>query len=397
MKNKIYSLFFILIVVSSSLGIVSATPSINMTANLSQTTPALKFTDNSGNILWQFLMSPIGTQLSQNIIFYKTGLTHVRGYQFPDGNTTLAGLNQTQRWSAVQTLEDPQLNGANIAYKLITSTSYSATIYDTMIGVNSTTAGGIVTITLPSASSDTNGTYLISKINYGNNLVMVKPSSGTINSFNNYNLTSKGDSLMVISDGGSDWKTVITPIPTRIISGSSTNMLVTNAITGFTPTASAPTSTVVEATQKVFDRPVTIDQIGIVVGTGVASSTCDLGIYRSNSTGYPSVQVVGSFKNVATATSTQVVTATYSPALTLQEGTYWFANECSTSTTLTTNHIPVTALPTIGITSATGVGVSNVGYATANSFSAGSLPNPYPNGGTKLIVTPTEVFVRVTK
>lgn len=142
-KNVCYVLIFIIL---TPIFNVCAAPSINMTGSVGQTTPELKFTDSSGNVLWQFSISSAATILSQNIVFYKTGLTHIRGFQLPDQNTTLAGLNVTQTFTGTQTINSLKLGGdANVGSNALSNAGHKSSLPSTsgiLCQTNQTTSCG---------------------------------------------------------------------------------------------------------------------------------------------------------------------------------------------------------------------------------------------------------------
>ena len=286
-------------------------------------------------------------------------------------------------------LGSPFLQGVNFASVYKTG-NYSPNQYDTVINVNAT-QGGFKTytnpaiVTLPDAASFRNLTLTVKKVDYGLGPVMIKASgSDKIDvNFSNFNLTGSGD-FITLQSNKTGWQ-ILSYVPKSILNdrvkGTSENLRVTSAILAFTPTTgTAVPTTGIFLSPIQFANNVRIDTIGIIVQTGIAASSCDLAIYRDNGTSYPSMQVTGSFKNVATTTSTSIASGTYSPPLNLQFGKYWLAIECGGGAGVTANAFGLANLPSLGVTTSTGAGVaSSWGWVLTNTFSASSFPNPFPS------------------
>lgn len=78
-------------------------------------------------------------------------------------------------------------------------------------------------------------------------------------------------------------------------------------------------------------KQVTLSDVLIRVKTGVAASTCELGIYAGDGTAFAPGTRLGVVTALSTASSNSTVTATFGTPLTLAPGVYWVAAVFSSS------------------------------------------------------------------
>jgi len=341
---------------------------------------------NTGTVL---LTNGSGSSLT-NIVTSITGTANNLTSSASTGAVTLnLGSNVVTTGGSAQTiskqvtLQRPLLNGVDLAY-VAKTTAYTATAFDTVISVNATSAGTNPTIlTLPSASSDTNGTLVIKRIDFGKNVLMIKPQAGqTIDGFANYNITSAKESMTIISDG-SNWQSMNFETDSMYnfrLLGNGGARWYGSAITAYTPTTIAPTTTTIDAQPLIVAKSLRIDKIQMEVSTLVAGSTCRMGIYNDNGTTYPSTLISGSDVGTVSGASTGVKTNTFASQIVLQKGLYWIANQCSTATTIVLRGVPATAEPNIlGVVSTMGATATGTGWTATNTF--GAFPQQFPTAG----------------
>lgn len=300
-----------------------------------------------------------------------------------------------QRFTKQVTLPEPEINGIKLS-QIKKNTAYTITQNDIIIYVNATAGGNPTIITLPDATTVTNNTYTINKVDFGTNPVMIKPATGqSFSNFLNYNMTRAKDSITFQSNGTA-WNILIgskADYSSNFERGTSINRWVGSPILAYTPSPNNPTSTTITATPWYVGNEIKIDQISLEVSTLVAGSTCRMGIYNDNGTGYPGTLISGSDVGTVSGASTGVKTNTFTKAITLEKGMYWLAHQCSTSTTLLIRGAPLTAMPNIGLPST--MGSAAIADAWLGTFTFGAFPNNFPSsGGTSATTTPV-ILVRI--
>lgn len=334
---------------------------------------------------------------SLNYITYQS----INGTNFKSGNKVMEIINGSN--NQANFTNTAQVNGISVSNTNKTS-GYTLVIKDDI--VNTYPSANPTIYILPTCVNAKGKEYELIKSDQTRNIAQIKTtSSQTIGKFTNYNLTENGDYVTVQCDGV-NWDIInylIKDVNSLYPASSSTagageNLYVSGALTGYSQAAIAPQATNIQTVPLIISTPVKIDTVNIDVTVGLAASSCDVALYRSNSTNYPTTQVTGSFKNIATATSSQAASATYSPALLLQPGLYWIANECSSAATLTIDGISTaTAFPAV-LGSNVGAftnGNTPIGWTIANAFSAASFPNSYPLKALTFNTSPIEVLFRI--
>ncbi|HXX06362.1 MAG TPA: hypothetical protein VEJ68_06045 [Candidatus Bathyarchaeia archaeon] len=295
----------------------------------------------------------------------------------------------------VTAVQNTLLNGLKLSM-VNKNVGYSVTASDTIINVNATAGGNPTTITLPSANTVTNETFIIKKIDYGTNVIMVKTSGGTIDGFANENMTLAKTMLMVQSNG-TGYNTLIYPqmsMDSFRVAGKSLNHWFGSFAVPFTPTTITPSTTAITATPFTIGNPIRIDKIQLEVSTSVAGSTCRMGIYTDNGTGYPQYLVMGSDVGTVSGASTGVQTNTFTTPITLPSGGYWLANQCSTATTIQLRAIPSTAIQNVlGVLSTMGITATGTGWQA--TFSYATFPHVFPTVGSTVITSNVpEILIR---
>ena len=149
------------------------------------------------------------------------------------------------------------------------------------------------------------------------------------------------------------------------------------------------------AVPMVLRRSVTIDELGLYVATGVASTNVLLGIY-TNVMGAPGALVAQVAAAASTATSDVGASAAVSPSVTLPAGLYWFAclfdgAPSVNAVTAASGALGVNALVgNSGLTLVTKVGTTGVSAAsTYASGLPGTFPTAAPRGNA---ITPLPAF-----
>ena len=329
--------------------------------------------------------APISNNI--NIVEKSTGnitISNQTGIVTIGTGNNLAYLAKAERFTGKQTIQSPQVNGLNFAFVAKTA-SYSPSAFDTVITVDATLANP-TSVTLPSAATDANQTLWVKKIDYTKNVAkVITSSSQTIDGFNSYNMTNPMQSVELISDG-SNWKILDQQQATQFDHILRTSIVATrgwygSTIVSFTPTTASPTTTTLAVTPFIVGKTSQYDKIQAEVTTLLAASTCHLGVYSDNGTGYPASLIAGSDVGTISGASTGVQTNTFGTPIKLESGLYWLASQCSTATTLVLRAIPSTAIPDVmGEISTMGASANTgIGWTATNTY--GALPNAFPTTG----------------
>jgi len=211
--------------------------------------------------------------------------------------------------------------------------SYTVGKTDDTILVNAT--HGNYTITIPSLTTvGTGKLYMIQKVDFSKNFVTIKPSSGKIDGFNNYNLTYAKDTLL-IQNNNTNWITWFKPLPSlQPIRNSTSNEWISSwAMTG-TPTTFQTVNNTLYAIPIRLDRPMKLSQIESEVTTAATLSNfakCRMGIY-TDSNGYPQNLISNSDVSDFSSLSNGVMAKTFSSNIVLEQANYYNVIDCASGT-----------------------------------------------------------------
>ena len=154
-----------------------------------------------------------------------------------------------------------------------------------------------------------------------------------------------------------------------------------NAITTLATSSGTYTANVLRAHPLLVYQRESINTIGVSVTTAAAGH-CRYGIYSDNGTGYPSTLISGSDK-LLSPNATGIISATYSPKITLTAGKYWEAYSCDVAPSVTA--IAVGAVPNVMGSKSTDFTVQGTGWnKSPYTYPVSGLPTSFPTGAALL-------------
>lgn len=263
---------------------------------------------------------------------------------------------------------------------LVTKTAaYTATDLDEVILVDATTAG--FTLSLPTASGRTGKILKIRRIDLtANNIVIIDPSgSETIDGLLTYELRTQFAYVEIRSDG-TNWQIIdysYFDINAYKRLGTANNRWYIPGMIGASQfTALTVSANILYAQPLILGRIATINDLGINVTTGVASTEVKIGIYKDNGAMQPS-SLLYDTGALATTTSSTFVSHALTTPLKLQPGLYWIV--FSFNGTPSVRFVPLAGqVPLLGgdnVAATTGTASS---YYKSNTHPTGAMPDPYP-------------------
>jgi len=159
---------------------------------------------------------------------------------------------------------------------------------------------------------------------------------------------------------------------------------ITAAVNQLAPGTVAQVANTLRASPLWIRKTVTFVAFRLEVTTLVAATTCRLGLYTDNGSGYPSTLVTNSDVGTIDTATTGVKTSTFSSAITLTPGLYWIAWNSNGAATV--RSIAVGAIDsTLGSNPAGGATSTYTAWTVALTY--GALPSTFTGGGTLLTNT----------
>lgn len=230
------------------------------------------------------------------------------------GSSTSPTINNLAVWSSQGSLVDGGVPGGMLTVNSVTG-NYTTTSTDTVVSV--TTNLSTATITLNAASTKKGQRITVFKIDIASSSVKVNTAgSDTINgSTNSFTLNAQGQTISLVSDGGTKWLILMAQATPASIPDA---MPIANASVA----AQASSTTFLNA----VTVPVPIRATGCFHSGGGAGANIECGIYDSKGT----LMATSGSSNTITANSFQNLT--FTSAVNLQPGVYYLAIGLSNAT-----------------------------------------------------------------
>lgn len=271
------------------------------------------------------------------------------------------------------------INSANINKTNINIITTDTTLDSSHNIVTANSSSGTLTISLPTAVGMSGKTYKIRKIGTDyNNIIIDADSSETIDGLSTWELKMPHDYVEIISDG-SNWRilehTGFNTYAFKRIGTTENRWYIACQTSNSNLSSLAVTVNILYASPIIISKISTINDIGVNVVTGAATTNAKFAIYNDNGNLQPSALLYESGE-FSTATSGTFISAT--PALKLQPGIYWV---CAIfSGTPSVRFIPVASqYPLLGIDNTPATTSSAPSYYKFVLYpGAGALPNPFP-------------------
>lgn len=260
---------------------------------------------------------------------------------------------------------------------------------------------------MPTAASIAGQGYLIKRADSGTggigNLLTINTTGsqtidvvGTNAASTQWILPNRFSWVILYSDG-TNWKVYSSSEQAGIegyrARGSTLNRwYTTSGVTVAAPTTSSVVASTLYATPFIVSKTTTFDQIAINVTTLGSGSTARAALYYDNGNMYPGTLVTNSDVGTFNTAGTGFLTQTFSTAITLQPGLYWFAFNCSTTAPVVSGWAITQVSPILGYTNANPP-VAGLGWSVSLAFAA--MPTTFTASGAAITAAPIPaVFVR---
>ena len=295
------------------------------------------------------------------------------------GTDTLGALNMIEKWTANQTMQNPQTNGLDLNSTRKTS-SYTATLLDDLINMDATS--GQLTVTLPTVASSTGKIYTIQKDDASLNPIIIDASGSELIEGNATRRIIGFMDTFIIESNGTQWNIIKHPTPLQMVKGTTINRWHGTAVNQLASGTQATSINSLRVSPFIVEKTMRIDQIQFEVSTLATNSKNRVGIYQSSPTGYPTDLVANSDTQEFDASTATVKTGTFSTPIILYGGElYWLAYNTNESSTW--RSIGVGSVPSVlGYTNTMGTSQAGTMWSVAQTYAA--LPTKYPSGATVL-------------